>query len=74
MCLMPVPALACVVRVLPGLGVKPRGKPKGLLFRPGATGEGKAGWVNVSEPSFDVSSPPHPGTGCLAGVNRGLPL
>ena len=42
MCLMPVPALACVARVLPGLGAKPRGKPKGFPFRLGATGEGKA--------------------------------
>jgi hypothetical protein len=31
-------------------GVKLGEKPKGLLFHPGATGEGKAGRVNIREP------------------------
>jgi hypothetical protein len=56
------------------LGAKPRGKPKGSCSAWGPQVRGRLGWVNGCESSSDVSSPPHPGAGCCAGVNRSWPL
>ena len=47
-CLKPVPALTCAAGSCPA-GCEAQGKARGSPFRPGITGEGKAGWVNASE-------------------------
>jgi hypothetical protein len=53
-------------------GCEARGRAHGRSFRPGATGEGKTGWVNVSEPSSDASLRQLPRSGCPTGMNRRL--
>ena len=65
-CLRPVPALDVRGWVLPA-GCGAQGKPKGARSVRGATGEGKAGGANASEPLLMPRKQIHPGTDAVPG-------
>src|SRR6266542_4880535 len=55
-------------------GCEAQGKAQGRPFRPGGTGEGKTGRVNVSEPVVMPRYGNSPGRVVLVGMTRSGPL